>query len=173
MAKRGIPRHPQRGFTLMEMVVSLALVGVLALVAWPAAQVAHQRQQEMELRRSLREVREALDAWKAAVQDGRIASPADASPWPPSLQSLVDGAPDAKSANPSRLVFLRRIPRDPFAPAELSPAETWGIRPSGHVSNGGTVVRFSDEPRRGARDVFDVYSRTDRLALDGSRLAQW
>jgi general secretion pathway protein G len=79
------------------------------------------------------------------------------------LQVLVDGVQDAKSPNTRRIYFLRRLPRDPFAPAELPAAETWGLR---------AYDSPADAPREG-RDVYDVFSRSERKALDGSRLKDW
>jgi len=82
------------GFTLIELVITVAIVGVLALMAMPLLEVAAQRQKEAELRTSLRQIREAIDAYHQAVQEKRIESPADASGYPPNLEILVDGAPD-------------------------------------------------------------------------------
>lgn len=171
-SQRPAERAACGGFTLIELVVSLALVGVLALVAWPAAEVASQRSRELELRRSLREIREALDAWKAASEDGRIQTAADASGWPPSLQALVDGVPNARDAGRTRLVFLRTLPRDPFAPKDVPAHQSWRLRSSDTKDIG----RRDDELEgsdRFVRDVFDVRSRSSRAALDGTRLSDW
>ncbi|MEK8052491.1 prepilin-type N-terminal cleavage/methylation domain-containing protein [Ideonella sp. DXS22W] len=158
----GVPRR-RAGFTLIELTVCLALLGVLALLALPMHELTRQRGQELELRRALREIRGALDAWKAASDAGRITRAADASGWPPSLQALVDGVPDARSAQSQRLVFLRRLPRDPFADPALPAARTWLLRSSDSPH---------DAPRPG-RDVFDVRSSSEGRALDGSALASW
>lgn len=151
-----------RGFTLIEMLVVLAMLGVLASAARPLLELSVQRHRETELRQGLRTLREALDTYKRGVDGGSIAQSADASGYPPRLQVLVDGVPDAKS--PDRKIYLlRRLPRDPFAPADQPAAETWGLR--AYDSPPG-------EPRAG-KDVFDVFSRSERTALDGTRLKDW
>ncbi len=152
-----------RGFTLIEMLVVLAMLGVLASAARPLLELSVQRSREHELRQGLRTLREALDAYKRAVEAGQIAQSADGSGYPPSLQLLVDGVPDVKAPDNRRIYLLRRLPRDPFAPAEMSAAETWGLR--AYDSPPG-------EPRAG-KDVFDVFSRSERTALDGTKLKDW
>lgn len=152
-----------RGFTLVEMLVVLAMLGVLASAARPLLELSVQRTREHELRQALRTLREAIDAYKRAGEAGHIAQAADASGYPPTLQVLVDGVADARSAQGARHYFLRRLPRDPFAPAELPAAETWALR---------AYDSPPDAPRAG-KDVFDVSSRSERTALDGSRLRDW
>lgn len=152
-----------RGFTLIEMLVVLAMMAVLASAARPLLELSVQRSREHELRQGLRTLREALDAYKRASEAGSITQSPEDSGYPKSLQQLVDGVPDAKSINGRKLYFLRRLPRDPFAPAELPAAETWGLR---------AYDSPPDDPRAG-KDVFDVYSRSDRLALDGTKLKDW
>ncbi len=145
------------------MLVVLAMLGVLASAARPLLELSVQRSREHELRQGLRTLREAIDAYKRAGEAGHVVQDADASGYPPHLRALVDGVADAKSAEGRKLYFLRRLPRDPFAPAELPAAETWGLR---------AYDSPPDEPRAG-KDVFDVYSRAERTALDGSRLKDW
>jgi general secretion pathway protein G len=152
-----------RGFTLIEMLVVLAMLGVLAAAARPLLEVSVQRAREHELRAALRSLRGAIDAYKQAAEAGRIARAADDSGYPPNLLVLVDGVRDVKSPQERKLYFLRRLPRDPFADPALPPQQTWGLRAADSPP---------DEPRAG-RDVFDVFSRSDRLALDGSRLNTW
>jgi len=153
----------QRGFTLIEMLVVLAMLGVLASAARPLLELSVQRAREHELRQALRTLREALDAHKRAVEAGSVMQGPEDSGYPPRLEVLVDGIPDAKSPNGRKLYLLRRLPRDPFAPADLPAAETWGLR---------AYDSAPDEPRAG-KDVFDVFSRSDRKALDGSKLKDW
>lgn len=152
-----------RGFTLIEMLVVLAMLGVLAAAARPLLELSVQRAREQELRQGLRTLRGALDAYKQAVEAGSIAQSPEDSGYPQKLQQLVEGVADAKSPTGRRLYFLRRLPRDPFAPAELDAADTWGQR---------AYDSPADAPRPG-RDVFDVFSRSERTALDGSKLKDW
>ncbi len=152
-----------RGFTLIEMLVVLAMLGVLASAARPLLELSVERSREHELRQALRSLREAIDAYKHAAEAGSIIQSPEDSGYPPRLLALVDGVADAKSASGRKLYFLRRLPRDPFADPTLAPEQTWALR--AYDSPPG-------EPRAG-RDVFDVSSRSERQALDGTRLSQW
>ncbi|MCH7343561.1 type II secretion system GspH family protein [Pelomonas sp. CA6] len=152
-----------RGFTLIEMLVVLAILGVLAAAARPMLLLAQQRQQEFALREALRSLRGALDAYKRAAAEGQILQAPDDSGYPPDLLVLVNGVPDAKSASGRRLYFLRRLPRDPFADPTLPPEQSWGLR----------AYDSSPEDPRPGRDVFDVRSLSTRRALDGSYYKDW
>jgi general secretion pathway protein G len=151
-----------RGFTLIEMVVVVAIVGVLAAAARPMLDLSLQRARELELRQALRTIRGAIDAYKRAADDKRITLDAEASGYPPSLQALVDGVVDARAPD-RRLYFLRRLPRDPFADPGLPAAQTWALR------------SYDSPPEAPApgRDVFDVRSMSPRDGLDGTPLADW
>ncbi|HEX7052845.1 MAG TPA: type II secretion system protein [Burkholderiales bacterium] len=146
-----------RGFTLVELLVTLTIIALLASVAMPLAELTVQRDKEQELRRSLREIREAIDAWKRAADDGRIDKPADASGYPPSLEALVEGARDKRKADGSKLYFLRRVPSDPVS------GEEWGLR---------SYASPPDAPQPG-KDVYDVYSKSDDVGLNGVPYRQW
>lgn len=150
-----------KGFTLIEVVITAAIIAVLASIALPLSQVAIQRSKETELRRALREIRDALDAYKRASDEGRIARAADQSGYPPSLTVLVEGVSDAKSAAGRTIYFLRRIPRDPFQPETAEPA--WGLR---------SYESPPQSPKAG-KDVFDVYSLSERTGLNGVAYRQW
>jgi len=152
-----------RGFTLIEMLVVLAMLAVLAGAARPLLQLSVQRSQEFRLREALRQIRGALDAYKRAAEAGQIRLGPEDSGYPRSLDELWRGVPDIKSPEGRKLYFLRRLPRDPFAEAEPGAAETWGLRAADSPP---------DEPRPG-RDVFDVYSLSERRALDGTRYKDW
>lgn len=155
--------RPQ-GFTLIELVAVLAILGVLAGITVPLAEVAQQRGREVELRRSLRELRDGIDAYRHAVDEGRIARPAGSSGYPPSLQALVDGVTDAQDPKRGKLYFLRRIPRDPLHPdPSTEAAATWGKR---------SYASDPDEPREGD-DVFDVFSRSTLTGLNGVAYRRW
>lgn len=151
------------GFTLIEMLATLALIALVATAALPLAELTVQRTKEAELRTALRQVRTALDAYKQAYDEGRILQKAGDSGYPKSLMLLVDGVEDAK--NPARmpLRFLRRIPRDPFADPSLRDEDTWGLR----------SYRSPPHDPRPGEDVFDVYSRAGGVGINGVPYKQW
>jgi general secretion pathway protein G len=152
-----------RGFTLIEIIITVTIVAILASAALPLTKLVTQRAKEQELRTALRQIREAIDAHKQASDEGRVARAADASGYPPSLATLVDGVADAKLPANNSIYFLRRLPRDPFAPALLSAADTWGKR---------SYESSWDNPLEG-KDVFDIYSLADEKGLNGIPYRKW
>jgi general secretion pathway protein G len=153
-----------RGFTLVELLVTVTIVALLASIALPLAELSIQRGREQDLRRALRELREAIDAYKRAADEQRVARSADQSGYPPSLAALVEGVPDAKSLSGAKIYFLRRIPRDPFAPDPgASPERSWGLR---------SYASPPESPGAG-KDVFDVYSLSDGVGLNGVPYREW
>jgi general secretion pathway protein G len=149
------------GFTLIEMLVVLSMLAVLASVALPMLELEARRKREAELQRALWEIRDAIDAYKAAVDRGRIMIKAGDSGYPPTLQVLVDGVPDALSLGRTHH-FLRRIPRDPFQP-DVPAAVVWGVR---------SYASPADRPEPGA-DVYDVFSTAPGTSLDGRPYRAW
>jgi len=158
-----VPPRAGRGFSLVELLVVLAIMSVLASIGLPLAELSHQRNKEEELRRSLREIRSALDAYKRLVDQGNIQRAADASGYPPTLEVLVDGVADARSPRGTKIYLLRRLPRDPFAPSETSAAQTWEPR---------SYASPLSDPKPGA-DVFDVHSRAPGIGLNGVAYREW
>lgn len=153
-----------RGFTLIELLITLSIVSVLAAAAFPLSEMSVRRSQEKELREALWQIRAAIDAYKQAVDEGRVRKNADQSGYPPDLRTLVSGVPDAKSTSDGKIYFLRRIPQDPFAVDPTLPAEqTWRLR---------SYDSPPDAPRPG-KDVFDVYSTSDKTGLNGVPYAEW
>lgn len=158
--------HSLRGFTLIELIVTVAIVGLLATMAVPMAEMAYKHEKEHELRLTLREIRTALDAYKQAVDEGRIAhSVLDQSGYPPSLKTLVDGVPDVKSPNgKAKLYFLRRIPRDPMSTdTTMTNEDTWGKR---------SYASSADSPEEGS-DLYDVYSLSEDVGINGVPYREW
>ncbi len=152
-----------RGFTLIEILVTVAIVGLLAGMAAPVTELVLKREKERELRLALREIRTGIDAYKQAYDTGHIARVVGESGYPPTLATLVEGVTDAKSADKAKIYFLRRIPGDPMAASATPPGESWGLR---------SYESDADAPEEGA-DVFDVYSHSDGIGLNGVPYKQW
>ena len=158
------PRHPA-GFSLIELMAVLAILAILAAAAFPMARVAAQHSKEQELRYSLRQLREGIDAYKRAADEGRIAKKVGESGYPKSLDDLVKGVEDQRDPNmdKAKIYFLRRIPRDPMAAPGVAAADSWGKR---------SYASPPDEPREGD-DIFDVFSRSEAIGLNGIAYRQW
>ena len=156
-------RRAGRGFTLIELLISVAIVALLASGAMTFVDLATKRSQEQELRVALRQIREGIDAYKAAADARRIAKAVDESGFPPTLAALTEGVIDVGSAKGAKLYFLRRLPRDPLADPALPAAETWGLR---------SYASPSDDPQPG-RDVYDVYSLSPRAGIGGRPYREW
>ena len=146
-----------KGFTLIEMLIVVAIVALLASVAAPLAELGYQRGKEQELRHALREIRGAIDAYKRAADDGKIERKADESGYPATLAALVEGVQDKTTPEKSTLYFLRRVPKDPITGAE------WGLR---------SYASPADSPQPG-KDVYDVHSRSDDTGLNRVPYREW
>lgn len=157
------PHATPRGFALIELLISVAILGLLAGGAMTFADLCVQRNNEQELRTALRDIRQAIDAYKKASDDKRIARAADETGYPHSLEELADGVTDVTRAKETRIYFLRRLPRDPWADRALPAAQTWGLR---------SYASSADEPQPG-HDVFDIYSKSARKGLNGQPYEKW
>ena len=153
-----------RGFTLIELVITVAIVAILASVAMPLNELVVQRAKEQDLRRALRDIREAIDTYKQASDEGRIQPRVGESGYPRRLEELVEGVEDQKNPKKERIYFLRRIPREPFAAdPNLPPADTWGRR---------SYASPPDDPKEGG-DVFDVFSLAPGKGINGRAYREW
>ena len=161
--------HLGGGFTLIELLITLAILGVLATLVTPVVRIELQRQKENELRQSLRDIRRAIDAYRAAAEDGRIERVEGSSGYPKTLGVLVSGVKDAQSPKDQKIYFLRRMPLDPMVAGSLSPEERaggsygWGLR---------SYASDPDAPVAGD-DVFDVYSTAKGVGLNAVPYGQW
>ncbi len=150
------------GYTFVELLVVVVIVMILASAALPLAKVSIQRQKEIELRRALREMRTAIDRFKDAADLQQIANfdlEPDDMGYPPDLETLVVGVTRAGDATNTKLRFLRRIPVDP-----MTGEAEWGMR------------SYQDRPDSttwGGQNVFDVYSKAQSTALDGTEYSEW
>jgi general secretion pathway protein G len=156
-------RQRLQGFTLIEMIIVVMIVGILASAAMPLAALHKRRAQEAELRVALRTLRTALDEHKRAWEAGRILKNTGDTGYPPNLAVLVQGVKDVSLPEDKKIYFLRSLPRDPFADPTLPAALTWGLR---------SYASPPDAPQPGA-DVFDVYSRATGMGLDGTPYRSW
>ena len=150
------------GFTFIELLVVTTLLLILASAVMPLARVTVQRQREAELRRSLREMRTAIDKYKDAVDNGLISNldvKVGSEGYPPDLETLVEGVSVANDATGRKLKFLRRIPLDP-----LTSSADWGLRAYGDKP---------DSSSWGGGNVYDVYSKADGTGLDGTKYRDW
>ena len=153
-----------RGYTLIELVVVIAIVSLLATVAVPLGKMATQRVKESELRAALRELRIGIDAYKRAAEEGRIMVEAGSSGYPPTLDDLVKGIDNARDPDKSKIYFMRRLPRDPLFPDTAAPpAETWGLR---------SYKSPPDDPQPGD-DVYDIHSLASGVGLNGVPYREW
>ena len=148
----------QRGFTLIELIVTVTVIAILVGMALPLTRNTIKRQKEQELRNDLHEMRLAIDKYKEASDKGQIQATLEGGGYPAKLQDLVDGVPMVGQVD-KKLKFLRRIPRDP-----MTNSTEWGLR------------AYQDDPKSnswGGQNVFDVYTKSEGIGLDGTKYSEW
>lgn len=154
-AARGRFRRACGGFTLVEMIVAISILAILTGMAVPLVRVKVQREREVDLRRDLWEMRDAIDRYKADADRGAFQVKAGTNGYPPDLDTLVNGV----DVGGKKVRYLRRIPVDP-----MTGKNEWGLR---------SMQDDPDSDSWGGDNVFDVYSKSQGTALDGSRYDQW
>lgn len=157
----------RKGLTLIELIMTMAILAVLASLVMPLAQTTAKRVKEMELRRNLRTIRTAIDDYKKTYDDlvanNRLPRTVGESGYPESLDILVEGK-DFGGIDKTKHKFLRKIPVDPFNPPEPGEKPEWGLR------------GYTDDPESDSwngEDVFDVYSLSEETAIDGTKYKDW
>lgn len=149
----------ERGVTLLEIMVSLAILGIMAAAVAPMAKMTVQRNKEIELRRALRIMRGAIDDYRSMVDQGQIIDEdVEAMGFPVELETLVEGV-QLNTGELTKHKFLRRIPKDP-----MTKEREWGMR---------SYQDEADSRSWGGENVFDVFSLSDGVALDGSYYRDW
>ena len=152
-------RRGERGLTLIELIVAFTILSLLTTMALPMARYKVKIEKERDLKYALREMRDAIDAYKDATLTGKIEVKLGTDGYPETLQQLVDGVKLLQSAEGKKIKFLRRIPLDP-----MTNTRDWGLRSD------------QDEPDAqswGGQNVFDVYTKSTDTARDGTAYAQW
>jgi general secretion pathway protein G len=151
-----------RGYTFVELIIVTTIILILASAVQPLVRVTIQRQKETELRRALRDMRDAIDKFKESA-DAQMIPATELKPnsegYPPDLESLVEGVSVANDATGRKLKFLRRVPIDP-----ITGSDEWGLR------------SYQDKPdttRWGGQNVFDVFTTSQGTALDGTKYRDW
>ena len=156
-----------RGLSLVELIVTMTILTILAALVLPSAQLTAKRTREIELRRNLRTIRTAIDRFKddydKAVAEKKILTSLNKTGYPETLSILVEGYDFGGLVNYKKK-YLRRIPVDPFNPPKSGDEPKWGLR---------SYVDKSDSTTWGGEDVFDVYSLSDEVAIDGSKYKDW
>jgi len=150
--------HWSSGFTLLELLAAMVIMLLLTSVALPLARVQIQRTREVELRRALRQIREAIDRYKDFSDRGVIPTTPDSFGYPPDLDTLVNGVV-LKGASTAKYKFLRRIPIDP-----MTGKADWGLR---------AMQDDPDSRSWAGSNVFDIYSQSGGIAMDGTKYADW
>jgi general secretion pathway protein G len=158
-------KKKESGFTIIELMVTLAILAILASITMPLLKLTLQRNKETTLTQNLMQIREAIDAYKHAVDEGRIKKEIDQSGYPPNLEVLEQGVQDLKDPKKRMIKFLRRIPKDPMRNLnEPRPFDhDWGLR---SYHSDAENPQYDD-------DVYDVFSLSQLEGINGVPYAQW
>lgn len=154
----------QSGFSIIELVITVLIVAILATTATPMLQLNQKRMKEAQLRTNLRQIRDAIDAYKAAVDKGYIQKEATQTGYPTTLKALTRAVDQTNHNGTQILRFIRKIPRDPMrVDASESAEASWGLR---------SYDSEPEQPQAG-RDIYDVYSKSEGVAIDGTKYREW
>jgi general secretion pathway protein G len=148
--------RPERGFTLLELIIAATILSILTMMALPLARITIQREREKELRQDLWEMRDAIDRYKDAADRQAFQTKVDSFGYPPDLDELVKGV---SIQGDKKVRFLRSIPMDP-----MTKSKEWGMR---------SMQDDPDSDSWGGQAVFDVHSKSDGTALDGTKYKDW
>ncbi|HUO25148.1 MAG TPA: type II secretion system protein [Candidatus Aquilonibacter sp.] len=146
---------PERGFTLIELIIATVLLMILTTMALPLARLSIKREKEHELRQDLWEMRDAIDRYKMDADQGKFQTKVDSQNYPPDLDTLVKGV----DMQGKKVRYLRRIPVDP-----MTNNTDWGLR---------SMQDDPDSDSWGGQNVFDVYTKSEDTALDGTKYKDW
>jgi len=149
------PHGSQAGLTLLELIITVAILGILAGAALPVARFQVKRQKERELRRDLWEMRDAIDHYKDAADKGAFMTKVDSYNYPPDMETLVDGV----DVQGKKVKFLRAIPVDP-----MTNSKEWGFR---------SMQDDADSDTWGGQNIFDVHTKSTGTAMDGTKYSDW
>lgn len=155
----------KKGFTLTEMLVTLTVLAILATAIMPLAKIAIKREKEIELRRNLRIIREAIDAYKKLADEKKIEVEEDTEGYPPDLETLVEGVElkegegEEEKSGTKIVKFLRRVPKDP-----KTNSYDWGLR---------SYQDDTDSDVWGGENVYDIYTKSLATALEGTKYKEW
>jgi general secretion pathway protein G len=154
--QRGPRAKPARGFTLLELIIAATILSVLTLMALPLARITIQREKEKELHKALWDMRDAIDRYKDAADGHMFQTKVDSGGYPPDLDELVKGI---EAQGGKKIRFLRSIPTDP-----MTKSKEWGMR---------SMQDDPDSGSWGGQSVFDVYTKSEGTALDGTKYKDW
>jgi len=153
--QRGRRARPERGFTLLELIIATSILVILSTLAVPMARVTIQRERERQLRIDLWEMRDAIDRYKDAADRGGFQTKVDSQNYPPDLETLVKGV----DVQGKKIRFLRKIPIDP-----MTGTTEWGLR---------SMQDDPDSDSWGGQSVFDVFTKSAGIGLDGTKYKDW